>query len=348
MIIAGNIFIALATFEFLAVILLLKAVNTDKATLLYILLIGIALFFTFSAVYCVLVAAGRLDALGLPRWLLYLGAVVSSGSLVFFMGSALGSTQYQPGDIAVALRFFGANASWVVPSLMILLAFFVLNHSAVPQIPLSLLRGLLFALGVVGIVVSFSTAIEGMIGSERDKKEREEGYRKAEIERKNETLAKVQQADPATDFGVLLMTTKKGQPDDSRQLATQKLLSNGPKFAELMTVQLRTGDHENGLQFLLDNDPPGAAALAEPVRDAMLRVCAHVKDQETFVWATDFERLTDVLLKIADKYSAYGVDYVPAIKEYRSALDTPGRTQLYQPPETRKKVDAWLASKAKS
>jgi hypothetical protein len=116
-------------------------------------------------------------------------------------------------------------------------------------------------------------------------------------------------------------------------------------LAELLTAQLRNGDHEDALQFLLDNDLSAAASLAGPASDAMVHVSARIRNPDVITGATDFQLLTDLLLKVADKYSSYGVDYVPAIKDYRAALDTPGKTQLFQPPECRKNVDAWLAGK---
>jgi hypothetical protein len=347
MVITGNIFIGLAALEFLAVLILLNGTDMDKGMLALVVLLGIVIFFTCSALYCVLVAAGRLDALGIPRGLLYPGAVVSCACLVIFTASALASNEFKPADVSVALRFFGPQASWVVPILMLVLAFLMLHNDLVPRIPLSLLRSLLFALGLVGIGVSISMFVEGVMSGERNRKERTEANRTAEIASNRETLAKVQQADPVSGFATLLECTEKHQPLEIRQLATQKLLSNGPKFAPLLAAQLRTGDHERALQFLLDNDPPAAASLAGPARDAMLRVSAHVRDVDTIIWATDFERLTDLLLKVADKYSVYGFDYIPAIKDYRAALDTPGNPQLYQPREYRQKVDAWLAGKRK-
>ena len=113
-----------------------------------------------------------------------------------------------------------------------------------------------------------------------------------------------------------------------------------------MTDCLRSSSFEPGLTYLRDNDPPGdPAPLAEPARDAILLSAERLRGEIATgrpVEAKDIEARVDSILTVAGKFSKYGVDFVPAVRACRAALDAPKQAEV--PSSSLKKMDTWLAA----
>src|SRR5262249_25560991 len=147
---------------------------------------------------------------------------------------------------------------------------------------------------------------------------------------------------------VLIYSSRFERPA-TRQLALQKIVATGPKFNTLMMECLKTPSFEEGLKYLRDNDPPGdAAPLAEPARGAILLSAQRLRQEIATgrpVEADDIERRVESVLTVADKFSKYGVDFVPAVREVRAALDAPKQSRV--PSSSLQKLDKWLAANSK-
>ena len=121
----------------------------------------------------------------------------------------------------------------------------------------------------------------------------------------------------------------------------------------VLEQQLATGLHsawyEYVLIFLDAADPPDGKALAEPARDAFLTMVeeAHSRLKEpSYVHPDTFDFQARLMLSVADKFHAYGVEYAPAIRAFRTALDDPHRPKDVKF-NCAADLDAWLARDAK-
>src|SRR5262249_33610962 len=112
---------------------------------------------------------------------------------------------------------------------------------------------------------------------------------------------------------------------------------------------LKTPVFEEGLTYLRDNDPPGdVATLAEPARDAIFLSGARVRQEIETGRAVDadwIEPRVDSVLIVADKFSKYGVEFLPAVRDFRAALNAPKKSKV--PRSSGQKMDNWLSSKSK-
>jgi len=102
------------------------------------------------------------------------------------------------------------------------------------------------------------------------------------------------------------------------------------------------------LIFLDDADPPDGKALAEPARDAFLLQAEATRASirtPGALYSDSFDFEGRLVLSVADKFRSFGVDYAPAIRAFRSALDEPHDPKIKF--TCAAQLDDWLAREAK-
>jgi len=228
-------------------------------------------------------------------------------------------------------------AAGLVPLAMALIGALWLNSArhAVPENPLRAAFGLMTAIALLSNIV-FGVEIRLARQHQAEESERT-------------ALAFIQQTDVEAEFSRILQYCIRSERPPVRQLALQKILATGPRFNVLMTECLKTPVFEEGLTYLRDNDPPGdAALLAEPARDAIFLSGVRLRqeiDTGRPVDADQIESRVDSVLSVADKFSKYGVDFLPAVRDFRAALDAPKQSKV--PRSSVQKMDNWVSSKSK-
>ncbi|EDY21515.1 hypothetical protein CfE428DRAFT_0760 [Chthoniobacter flavus Ellin428] len=336
MTIFGNICVGLLG---LGAFVMLRFVSNSVSQYDYIAAILFSLFLLIPlfAVFATITANGKMDFLGWPRLLQYGGVAIASLSLTVLMGVSAAVHGSGGREFPWSIRPFCPWAAYMVPLGMALIAFFWLNSSRF-ALPEYLLRT---AFGVVTAIALLSNITLG-VEIRRNLQQRAE-------EQAREDLLVVQQADAEKDFSRLLHYTNRFERPATRQLALQKVLATGPRFNALMTECLRNPVFQEGLTYFRDNDPPGdAAPLAEPARDALFLSAKRLREEFATgrtMAAGDIESGVDTVLTVADKFSKYGVDLLPAVRDYRAALDAPKYGKV--PLAGTKRMDAWLSAKGK-
>lgn len=307
---------------------------------------SLLLFLLFCGAFCVLIARRELDWLGWGRGMQYFGVIVSCLTLSIVIGFSATLRSAPVSDVPWAIRLFIPWAHLVLPPFLIALAFLWLNRS--PDVPVLWLRGAFAAVSVVGVAAGLGLLGEVLVTSQQRDVQRIASIQERGNERDRKMLEQVQAADPEKDFGSLLAQSSKFERPEIRALALQKLLSNS-NFTALMAEQLHHYYyHRSALTFLRDNDPPDRKTLAEPVRDAFGLVAKDVHEvmhSESNPRPYEFISDADGVLAVADKFAGLGVDYVPAIREYRAALDEPRQDKVEL--DSRKTLDRWLAKNSK-
>lgn len=293
----------------------------------------VALFAVFAAI----TATGKLDFLGWPRLWQYGGVAIVSLSITVLAGMSAAVHGSGGREFPWSIHPFCPWAAYTLPFVLALIAALWLNSGrlALSEYPLRVIFGIVTAIALSSNI-TFGVEIRRAIQQKAEDQARED-------------LLTVQRTDPEQDFSRLLHYTSRFERPPIRQLALQKVLATGPRFEALMTECLRTPVFQEGLTYLRDNDPPGdAAPFAEPARDAILKSAERLREEigtGRHVDADAVESGVDSVLTVADKFSKYGVDFLPAVRDYRAALDAPKSARV--PSASMRKMDTWLAAKSK-
>jgi hypothetical protein len=289
------------------------------------------------AVFAAITAQGKMDFLGWPRLLQHGGVAIACLSLTVLTGVSAAVHGSGGREFPWSIQPFCPWAAYTVPFVLAVIGVLWLNleRFAVP----GYLPRAAFGLVTAGALVSNIIFVVEIRLTLRQQAE----------ERAHTDLLIVQQTDPEQDFSRLLHYTSRFERPPTRQLALQKILATGPRFNALLTECLRTPVFQEGLTYLRDNDPPGdAAPLAEPARDAILLSANRLRGEIATgraLEADDVASGVDSVLTVADKFSKYGLDFLPAVRDYRAALDAPKSARA--PQASLRKMDTWLAAKTK-
>ena len=309
----------------------LTAESGNRYDYLVTIMMSLILLVLFFGAYASIASTGGLDFLGWSRPLQYGGIAIASLSLTILMGTAAAYHGSGGSEFKWGIRPFCPWAAYMVPLALALIALLWLNSNlfALPVKPLRAAFGVTLAIAIVSNIVF---GAEVALTLKRNA---------AEVDR--ETMRTVQSSDPEQEFGRLLTYTGKLERPSVRELALHKLFSTGPKFNTLLTECLRNDMHQGALTFLRDNDPPGdLAPLAEPARDGVLLSAERMRQAMNANGGPTAEELTsgiDSALGVVDKFSKFGVDFMPAVRQYRAALNTPSYAKV--PPASLRKIDNW-------
>jgi hypothetical protein len=281
-----------------------------------------------------------------PQYLLVFASGVAIAVLLFF--SFMGKLEH-PNHLPLAARPFLNWAVYVFPLLLMAFAFLTLNPSLGSKIPVLAYRVPIAIIGVASLLACAGMIAQWIAYNQQQQIARMERAVADGNERDRGILERVQSLNPTNDFPELLGFANRFENETIRKVAIQKARSHPQFDAELAKV-LQNGWAEKGLVYLdaCDVSEPERKALAEPVRAAILVLAADARDAiertHTF-YADQFDWNTRIILSMADKFQGAGVDYAPAIREFRAALDAPrGKDFNFN---ARRPLDAWLAKQQK-
>lgn len=337
------------------------------ACVLYLLLLGVglpagarsgdaagarfmfALLFSLPFLAALGVAAGVATARGGFDWTgvgrggqhaLVLAACVAIAVVTVFAVGLRGEPAHQ---IPLAMRPLMAWAIFVIPPAALVGVGVCLVTPGATGPWLHTMRGLMTGTAAVSGAALVVLLGEGVAFVQRQQTSRIEETAAFESRRDSMVLATVTDLDPATGFTQLLNFTNQYERPEIRSLALQKVNSR-VDFTEALRASLEAGGSGEILTYLAGNEPPDPAAAAPIAAHAILGTAAFIRrqmEQAHTLRNDSFEGPVGRALAAADRLAGHGVDFTPAVRELRRALDTP-RTQKIEPP-ARRTLDAWLA-----
>lgn len=171
-----------------------------------------------------------------------------------------------------------------------------------------------------------------------------------DLRRDHEVLAMLQQADVQRDFIRVLPHSSPFEAPPIRELARAKLAQHPDLDGALIAV-LRSAHPDAAFAFLQANAPRSAAALAEPLREAIVRHAAQLHDDVSRTHTLrpdDYQAPVRRILASVDRFTTHPVDYRPALKQLRDAFDAPREGAVQPTPAMagRRDIDEWLQSHA--
>jgi len=314
-----------------------------------LILVLIPLWFCLAVALCASTANGGLDWLSIGRGSQYALALVTCLAMAVVTGLS-GLLRHETADqIPWAVRPLVpfAWAMWLFPLVIAIFALLTINSELGAGVPRMALRAPVALVGGVSLLVSLGMLAQWFVSSQQQQAARVDAIVSEEAERTKRQIEEVQGYDANTHLSFVLSYTNRYNDPKLRELALQKIRAV-PDLEEQLITGLRSPWFESVLIFLDASDPPDAKPLAEPARDAFLlqaeRVRTTLRDSVT-LYPEGFDFQARLVLSVADKFRPFGVDYAPAIRAFRTALDGP--------PDPKVKfncaadLDAWLAREAK-
>ncbi len=297
--------------------------------------------------YGVAALRGGIDALGLPRGAL-LPLVLAGVTAAVVVNAFAAALRLEPAtQVPWAMWPLRAWAPAVWPPLLLAGAVWVLWPTWFGEPSAGGLRGPLLVpvtLGLGSLLVCALMAVQWLQSSQHEAVRRAQQQRADDSERDRWVRAQVQAADPERDLVSLMSQTSRHETPDIRALALAKVAAH-PRLTEALVAMLRGRFRDQALTYLDSNEPPDAAALAGPVREAIFGMAEDIAERMRrthTLRADEFEPEVARLLTVADRFAAQGVDYRPAVRAVRAALDQP---RSDEPPtlNVRRTLERWLA-----
>jgi len=346
MTILGNILLSLAAFIYLVplqIFLRQPIQHSGHAAggVIAFVFATIPLWVFIFLAWCVLLARGQFDWLGGGRGWQFLVIFVTFLALTFV--TSLAAMLREDPQIPWALRPVMTWGIYVLPLLAILASFALLNPSL--EIPVSVARWTLSFCGVAALIPSLGMGAQWLVWQEKRAVDAAEARVAFEDQNVRSLVAEVEALDPIKDLGRLLGHAAANRYEAPRDLAVKKIQTH-PTLQEELATKLTNEWSLETLGYLELNNAPDNAALAIPVRTALESLApwiAREVSNSNHFWPETYTSETRMALAVADKFAPYGIDYLPAVKAWRSAFDHPNtkEARLVAP----QLIDAWLATK---
>jgi hypothetical protein len=313
-----------------------------------LILLHLVLWFCLGVALCVSVANGGLDWLSMARSLQYL-LVVVTGLAMAVIAALSGLLRHETASqIPWAARPLVPNAwaMWIFPLVIVVFCLLTINPGlgAIPRLALRVPIGLA---GGISLLVSFGMLAQWFVSSQQQQAARADATVSEASERTQQQMEDLRKYDANTHLSFVLSYTNRYNDAKLRELANEKIRAV-PDLEQQLIVGLRSPWYESVLIYLDAEDPPDAKPLAEPARDAFLLQADATRESirtPGTMYPESFDFQARLVLSVADKFHAFGVDYTPAIRAFRSALDEPHDPKIKF--VCAAKLDDWLAREAK-
>jgi hypothetical protein len=303
--------------------------------------VTVPLWLMVFVAWCILLARGEFSWLGGGRgWQL---SVLVLTWIALTVVTSLAAMLRGDSQMPWALRPFMYGGIHLLPVLVVLATFALLNPSISAPIPVLVSRLTLGICGTCALVPSLGMLAQWIVISEK----KASAAVKNEVEFHDQNirniLTEVEALDPVNDLGRLLGYTASNGFEAPRELAVKKIGTH-PHLQEELALRLANQWSVETLGYLELNTPPDPAALAIPVRTALESLTPWIQREvasNSSFWPETYSSETRMALAVADKYASYGIDYVPAVRAWRAAFDHPKMHEANL--EAPRLIDAWLA-----
>lgn len=350
MTILGNVFLSLAALIYLVplqFILRDESSRRNDGGLLWATVFFIGpLWLLIGAAMGIATARGGTDWLPVGRGAQYLVVIVAAISLMVTSGVSMVGKFENPAQMPAGTPLLAGWAVRVFPLIALVFCALALNPRLAESVPPLVVRVPMIIASVVSGFVAAFLLFALLTHLQAQQTVRVESEIAFHDKRDRDMLARVESLNSEEGFVELLGFANRFEKEHIRALAIQKAQSH-PHFTERLVEVLSGGWAEKGLVYLDACDAPDPQALAEPIRKAILTLAADAREsmKSYVLYADQFDWNTRLILSVAEKYRGRGVDYLPAIREFRAALDTPRtpKLEIHAIPT----LDAWLKKQGK-
>ena len=273
--------------------------------------------------------------------------LITIGFLSAIITTALsGLFKYENGPVPALLKFFSGFVPILIPLLLLIVAFILLNRQLQISVPVAVYKWPLLIILVTGIV-GVAAAAQGYVkDSIRNQQARVAEMIKQQDANHQRLLEDIDSCDVSKNIVFILVLTDANHDKDVKEKAVAKIKTN-PQWQQELLVKLQNDWAPQVFTFLASNAVDDPKLFAAPVKEGVLIQAKLIRESirrsshpshfypELFLWEVDR------VLRTVDKFSNMGVDYRPAVKELRAALD---ERSDYKKPELKctSLLDDWI------
>ena len=270
---------------------------------------------------------------------------VSVLAALIFAGLA-GLFKGESGHMAGPARFLVGLSYLVIPILMILISTILLNDNLKTSIPIAIYKWPSVFVAGVSLLGLTSLVLAQVISSAKNQAAAIESRKNGMDENDLRILAEIDTCDVINSVGSILIFTGDNQPAKIQNAAVAKIKTN-PDWEKNLLTYFETDWAPEVFQFLASNDVDNPTLFEEPVQKGIyiqanlvrerIRRCSHPSHFYPGMFDWDIERV----IRTVDKFQSREVDYLPAMKELRAAMDEP--SELDKPNfRAAEMLDKWI------
>ena len=234
----------------------------------------------------------------------------------------------ESGHLSTPVRILVNVCYLLVPILMIVISAILLNPSLKDALPTAVYKWPSIFIAVISLV-GLSSLLLAQIASSAKRQVAMITQNANDLNENDlRILAEIDTCDVINSVGSILIFTGDNQPAKIQNAAVAKIKTN-PDWEKNLLTYFETDWAPDVFQFLASNDVDHPSLFEEPVRQGVLiqarlvreriRRCSHPSHFYPGMFDWDIERV----IRTVDKFQSKEVDYLPAMKELRAALEEP-------------------------
>jgi len=246
-----------------------------------------------------------------------------------------------------ATRPLSTWGALVLPLVAIGFAVLSIHPGLAAALPPAAVRAPFAAAMVIGLAAGAALGLEAVSSANARAARRVAAQLEDEAKYHQEHLARIEALDPEGGFVELLGFANRFGHDDVRAAAIAKARRH-PRFDAALEEVLRGPWAGQGLVWIEGCEIADPGALAPAARDAILglaRDARREREGAAHLRGDELDGDTRRALAAAEKLSGHGVDFLPALRELRAAMDVPRERQPVRM-HAADTLDRWLAEHA--
>lgn len=255
--------------------------------------------------------------------------------------------RHEAGPAPVLLKSISSFAPILLPLVMIVAGFILLNRPIRESIPLAIYKWPLIVVSIIGIIGTVSGIASMVAQSARNQAAIIKDNQDFEDRNHQNMLATIDSTDVMKEMVLILVFTGDNQDADVRERSVAKVKTN-PQWQQELVRLIQTEWAPEPFQFLASNDVDDPSMFLEPVRAGVLMQAQLIRESirrashPSHFYEGQFSWEVERVIRTVNKFKNKGVDYVPAMKELRKAFDEPSE---FEKPKWRavKMMEKWIA-----
>jgi len=216
----------------------------------------------------------------------------------------------------------------LVPVVMILISIILLNDGIRTAVPVAVYKWPAIFLTVLSVFGLSSFIVGQLVDSAKFQAATLESQAKDEDANHIRILAAIDSCDVFKDMLNILVFTGNNQPENIQHAAVAKVKTNPDWEKELLRL-LETDRCSDVFQFLSSNEVDNPSLFEEPINKGVLLQASQIRQsirdayQPHHLYAGQFMWEVDHVIRTVDRFQSKEINYLPAMKELRAALDEP-------------------------
>jgi len=244
-------------------------------------------------------------------------------------GSALsGFFKYEQGRVSSVIRVTSSFAPALIPLILILTGILMLNSNLRLSVDVNIYKWPLILAGILSFVIISTLVIDYISASFRNQMAQMESAIQEKEENNIRMMKDIDSIDAVKSMANLLVFTDGNKDPEVKNKAVSRVKTN-PEWQQELVRLLESVDAPDAFTFLASNPVDSTDLFLDPVRNGILEQANLIREDirkgyhTSHFYPEQYSWEVERVLRTVEKFKGKGVDYLPAMKELRKALDEP-------------------------